>query len=129
MSKNEAETKEFPTADVLSAVTGFLMGEMGGLYKLLNWMTGEDVFTHQIPRVIREAQPVLVAAHPGLQQAIDESDDVNKETVSHWKRTWEDRYGPTMAVPKFNSDTHESIDPLSELAEKVHPDKIITVKV
>ena len=123
------QTKEFATVDVLSTITGRLMGDIGGVYEVLNWMTGESVFTHQLPRIGREATPVVVAAHPLLQQAVDEAEQVNQENYKEWRQTWEDRYGPTIAVPKFGADTHESIDPMSELAEKVHPDKIITIKV
>lgn len=123
------DTKEFSTADVMSTVTGVLVSQISGVYEVLNWMTGESVFTHQLPRISREARPVLVAAHPLLQQAIDEREQVNHENYKEWLRTWEDRYGPTIAVPKFTAATHEHIDPMSELAEKVHPDKIIPVVV
>lgn len=122
------ETKEFATCDVLSTVTGTLIGKIDGVYEVLNWMTGESVYTHQIPRISREAVPVLVARHPALHQAIDEAAQVNRENWQQWRQTWEDRYGPTIAVPKFNAGAHERIDPLSELAEKVHPDKIITIR-
>ncbi len=57
-----------------------------------------------------------------------ESEQVNHENWQDWRRTWEDRYGPTIAVPKFNAETHERIDPILEAAEMVHPDKIIIVK-
>lgn len=121
------QTKEFATRDVLSTITGRLMGDIGGVYEVLNWMTGESVFTHQLPRIGREATPVVVAAHPALQQAIDEAEQVNQGNYAQWRQTWEDRYGPTIAVPKFTAATRESIDPMSELAEKVHPDKIIPI--
>lgn len=42
------QTKEFPTADVLSTITGMLMGKIQGVYEVLNWMTGESVYTHQM---------------------------------------------------------------------------------
>ena len=121
--------KNFPTVDVLSTITGRLMGDIGGVYQVLNWMTGESVFTHQLPRIGREATPVLVAAHPQLQLAVDEAEQVTPENYKQWRQTWEDRYGPAIAVPKFGADTHERIDPLSELAEKVHPDKIIPLRI
>lgn len=113
------QTKEFPTCDVMSTVTGRLVGQMSGIYEVLNWMTGESVFAHQIPGISREAVPVLVAAHPTLALAIDEAEQVTQENYKEWRQTWEDRYGPTIAVPKFTADAHESIDPMSELAEKV----------
>jgi hypothetical protein len=121
--------KQFPTCDVLSTLTGMLIAKIDGVYQVLNWMTGESVFTHQIPRISREAVPVLVQRHPLLQQAIDEADQVTPENWQQWRQTWEDRYGPTIAVPKFTAATHESIDPMSELAEKVHPDKIVTIAI
>jgi hypothetical protein len=123
-----AETKGFPTADVLSTITGRLMGQIGGVYEVLNWMTGESVYTHQTPRIGREARPVIVAAHPQFQQAVDEAAQVTPENYREWLATWLDRYGPEIAVPKLTPDQHESIDPLSELAEKVHPDRIVVVK-
>ncbi len=123
-----ASVREFATADVLSTVTGILIGKISGVYEVLNWMTGESVYTHQLPRISREARPVILAAHPGLQQAVDEAVQVNSDNWQHWHQTWEDRYGPTIAVPGFTTDTHESIDPLSEAAEHFSPDKIIVVR-
>lgn len=115
-------SKEFATVDVLSVVTGRLMGAMGGIYEVLGWMTDESLFTHQLPRVSREAQPVLIAAHPLLQQAVDESEQVTQENYQEWRDRWIDRYGPTIAIPKLTADSHERIDPMSELAEHFRPD-------
>lgn len=122
------ETKELPTCDVLSVVAGRLMGEIGGVYQVLNWMTGESLFTHQLPRVAEEARPVILAAHPALQQAVDEAEQVNSDNWRKWKARWEKRYGRTLMIPKFTADAHERIDPMSELAEKVHPDKIMVIE-
>lgn len=121
------ETKTFATVDVLSTITGRLIGDIGGVYQVLNWMTGESVFTHQLPRISSEARPVILAMHPQLGLAVEEAGQVTPENYKQWLATWEDRYGPEIAVPKFTADTHERIDPLSELSEKVHPDKIIAV--
>ena len=38
-------------------------------------------------------------------------------------------YGPTLEVEKLPAGEHYEIEPLSELAEMVHPDKIIPVMV
>ncbi len=121
------EAKAFPTVDVLSTITGRLMGGIGGVYQVLNWMTGESVFTHQLPRIGREAVPVLLALHSTLQQALDECDQVTPENYEEWRDRWLDRYGPEIAVPKFTADDHEYRSPLSELAESVHPSKIVVI--
>jgi len=120
-------TKEFPVASVLSVVTGRLLCEIGGVYEILNWMTGQSLFTHQLPRVSAEATPVIVAALPGLQTAIDEADQVSTENWPQWLATWTARYGAKVAVPQLTIEQHERIDPLSELAEKVHPSKVVVV--
>jgi hypothetical protein len=123
------QTKDFPTLDVLSTATGVLVSEggIGGVYEVLNWMTGESVFTHQIPRIGREAAPVLLAAHPTLAAAYQEAKQITPKNWRWFASLWLGRYGATIAVPKFMPVDHEKIDPLSELVEKVHPDNIIVV--
>lgn len=124
------ETKEFPLADVMSATTGRLVSPRGiqGVYEVLNWMTGEGVFTHQLPRIGKEAALVVLAAHPQLAQAYIEAKKVNRDNWMEWSATWTERYGETLSVPKMTTGQHERIDPVSELAEKVHPENIIMVR-
>lgn len=122
------EVASFPTTDVLSVVTGRLMGEIGGVYRVCSHMAGEDVYTHQLPRVGREAKPVLLAMHPSLQEACDEAAQVTPENYKEWLAVWLTRYGPELSVPRLSEDQHERIDPLSELAEKISPDRIVVVK-
>jgi hypothetical protein len=120
-------TKAFPTDAVLSAVTGVLVSPIGGIYEVLSWMTGESVYTHQLPRIGKEAAQVVLALHPELAQAYAEVKEVNPDNWRHWRDTWIARYGATLSVPKLTIDQHERIDPISELAESVHPDRIIVV--
>jgi hypothetical protein len=123
------KTKTFPIGAVLSVVTGRLVSEnhMTGIYDVLSWMTGENVYTHQIPRISREATPVILAMHPHLKATIDEAEQITPENVWNWLATWKDRYGDEIAVPLMSIAEHERIDPQSELAEMVHPDRIVTI--
>lgn len=125
----ERSTKNFPIDAVMSTVTGILVCEdgIGCVYEVLNWMTGESVMTHQIPRISREAQPVLLAMYPEMQAAIDEAEQVNGQNWREWLVTWTGRYGASIAVPVMNIAEHERIDPISELAEHAHPNRILTV--
>lgn len=115
----------------MSTVTGILVSEngIGCVYEVLNWMTGESVFTHQISRISREAVPVILALYPDMQIAIDEAEQVNSENWRDWLATWKGRYGDEIAVPVMNIAEHERIDPVSELAEMVPPDRVITIGV
>jgi hypothetical protein len=125
-----ALTKDFPTCDVLSTITGVLIAEsgIGVVYEVLNWATGESVFTHQLPRISKELRAAMVAVRPELGAAVSEAEQVNPENWHDFAALWLDRYGPTIAVPKLGADEHERIDPMSELAEIVPPDRIIVVK-
>lgn len=124
------EFRDFPTGDVISAATGYLVtpSGIGAIYELLSWMTGEDVFTHQLPRIGKEAQPVILAQHPPLAEAYAEVENVTPANWQEFHDRWVQRYGPTLCVPKLDRDQHERIDPLSELAQRVHPSKIIVVE-
>ncbi|MER7280561.1 hypothetical protein ABT369_39590 [Dactylosporangium sp. NPDC000244] len=61
-------TKTFHIGDILSVTSGIFCtpNGMGGLYDILNWMTGDDLMTHQLPRASRECAPDLRRQHPDL---------------------------------------------------------------
>ena len=125
-----SETKEFPLCDVISAATDYLVSErgIGAVYDVLNFATGESLFTHQLPRVGKEFGAHLLRVRPDLQPIFDEAKDVNPSNWRHFASDWEDRFGRTITIGKMSEDDHERIDALSELAEKVHPDNIIVVE-
>ena len=118
---------KFTLGQVLSITTGKLLCEIGGVYAILNHMTGDNLFTHQLPRAMRECAPHLLKQFPQLAA-------VNAEagTAENWAVWLHDQvleYGNEFEVSKLPEHAHEFIDPLSELAEKVHPDKIIVATV
>lgn len=61
---------KFHISDVLSITTGRLVSNrhVEGVYKILNHMTGDNLFTHQLPRAGRECAPVLIATYPQLSK-------------------------------------------------------------
>jgi hypothetical protein len=120
---------EFDLGDILSITTGRLVSLSGiaGVYDILNYMTGESLFTHQLPRVCDEARPVILAMHPQLAE-IDAEAEITPDNCNAWLAEQKAIYGERLPVPKLSRDQHERIDPISELAEKVHPDNIIVVK-
>lgn len=122
------KTQNFPTAAVLSTMTGYLVcPTIDEVYAVLKWMTGESVYTHQLARVGGEARDAMIALMPPLAEAVRESELITPENWRDMLATWVARYGDTIAVPRMNADQHERIDPLSELAEMVHPDRIVVV--
>lgn len=123
------DTKDFPTLDALSAITGSLVSPkgIGCVYEVLNFMTGENLYTHQLPRVSKEAQAFMCKRLPALVATCAEAKQVTRENYRQWQATWLARHGETLTVARMGIEDHEPIDPLSELAEKVPPDRRIVV--
>lgn len=119
--------REFPTPVVMSAVSGFLLCDFSDVQEFCEFMAGEPVWTHQLPRVGREAQASFLRQHPDKQWAIDLCKTVNKDNYKAVADRLIDEIGPLLAMHPMSEDEHECIDPVSELAEKVHPDKIVVV--
>lgn len=119
-SEGPVTTKPMPLGDILSVTTGALVSRdhMDGLYRILNHMTGEPVFTHQIPRVGRECTPRLLEQHPQLADITvpDWSGGVDKDTVYAWLDEMEAIYGTELPVTPLAPGDHTSIGPLTELA-------------
>ncbi len=49
--------KTFPLAQVLSITTGRLFCDMDGIYEILNFLTNDNLFTHQLPGAANEVKP------------------------------------------------------------------------
>jgi hypothetical protein len=64
----EAREREFHVSDVLSITTGLLLStrHIDGVYDILNFMTGDKLFTHQLPRASDECKPYLQEQFPQL---------------------------------------------------------------
>lgn len=60
--------REFHVGDVLSITTGRLVSlrHMDGVYDILDFMTGDNLFTHQLPRAGDECKSYLLEQFPQL---------------------------------------------------------------
>lgn len=131
-----SETREFAIDDILSAMTGTLVSKrhIDGIYDVLNYMTGESLFTHQLPRASREAEGFLREQFPDLAaiEIPDWSDvpkDQIKDVVYGWVDSTIETHGPTRQVRPLAAKDHTSIDPFTEL-KMMRPDaQIITANV
>lgn len=122
-------TRTFDIGDVLSITTDYLVSERGmeGVYDILNFLTGDNLFTHQLPRASQEMRPVILKQHPNLEAIPDAN--VTRDNWRGWLAEQVALFGPTLELSPAQGHEHERIDPLSELAEKIHPDRIIGVQL
>jgi hypothetical protein len=128
-----SETRTFHLGDILTVTTGRLVSprHIDGVYDILGWMTGEDLFTHQLPRAQDECQGPLLAQHPDLA-AIEPPDDFGpdpKAGVEAWLAEQVTVHGETRPVAPLAAGEHARIHPLTELRQMRPDAEIIAVAV
>lgn len=125
MTNSTGETREFPFADVLTVTTGRLLSRrnMGGLHELLDWMTGQSLMTHQLPRAAEACRPTLLAAHPWLAGIEPPATESTGELLA-WLDAVEAEHPGDVEVPQAAGWEHR--DPIADLAGS---DRVVGVVV
>lgn len=117
---------EFETHAVLSACTGRLMGDIGGVYEVMSFLMGRPAYTHELAYYGEAAQKALIAAHPELPTRQD-FEHVNGDNYTDVLAEWTAKLGDVIkldeALRDVLADDRQSIDVLREM----RPDADITV--
>lgn len=122
------KTKRFHIGDVLSVTTGRLVSarHMEGVYDILNYMTGESLFTHALIRAAEVCAPVLLQQHPDLADV--KAEGITKENWRAWLDEQIARFGEYRKVVPLKAGVYEAKDPITELIDMGVPrEKIIPV--
>lgn len=126
------KTKTFDLADVLTITTGKLVSKrhMDGVYGLLGFMTGENLFTHVLGRAADICNPWLI---PQLPADIPNSDNLaeledmpnvsTKEKLAAFLKPLEEKYGNSFELKALPKGIWESKNPLEELASIMSEDQ------
>lgn len=121
-------TRTFPLADILSVTTDTLLSRrlMEGLHALLDYMTGDSLFTHQLIRAADACKPALLAQHPQLAhvappQGVDQAD------LIAWLANAEREHGEHLPVAPLDPDAWERRDPIEELCDRVGPERVFVL--
>jgi hypothetical protein len=109
------ERRTFTLGAVLSALSGKLLCSMDDLYRVLNFLTGEDLYTHQLPRAFKVAAPFVAQQHPEL--ALLDWSTVGRETWQPWLTAQVERFGPTLELEPIPFGAYEAMDPIAEAIE------------
>lgn len=116
---------KFPIAQILSAGTGRLCCPMADLYFIYNFLTGDNLYTHQLPRAFKVCQPWMQQQCPWLAQ-VDES-GCSPETWRAWLADLTERFGAEHELQPLPASVWQSQDPIAELIALVGPGKVIVV--
>jgi hypothetical protein len=94
---------------------------------VLNFMTGDNLFTHQLPRAMDECAPEVLRQHPDLADVQVPTEFDGEQHVWTWLAEQVDQFGETRELSPLPVDEHAVIDPITEL-RMMRPDApIITV--
>lgn len=144
MAKKERE-REFHVSDVLSIITGRVVStrHTDGVYDILNFMTGDNLFAHQFPRANDECKPWLLRWFPELAEAgtpnnlarLDElisnakyRNEPTENGVAMWLK-WMTEQGACNLKEKYKvqqipQEVHQHKNPIEEVAEMIGQKKI-----
>lgn len=136
-------TRMFATRTILSVTTGRLLTKsegprdngIGDMYRLMGWMTGDEPFTHQLPRFAETCKPWLLRWFPELSKAGEDKseqlldsfirDDGAEKGIELWLASL--ALPETFEVPVIPAGNHQHINPIEELAGMLGKDKAVVV--
>ena len=123
------EQKTFKTAEVVTACTGMMLcNSIGSVYDVLNFLTGESLFTHQLGRAMRELRPEFCRQVPALE-AYGDLPNVNTDNWQQALQDIVDELGEEITLTKPEYTDYQTRDMLDELVDMVGPEKVIAVAV
>ena len=124
---SNAKVRYFDLGDILSVTTGLLVSprHMEGVYDILDFLSGDQNFTHQLPRVSRECAPWVLKQHPQLAEI--SSEGIGRDNWQPWLTECYAKYGKELPLTPMPREMHTAINPLEELAAMMGDKKKIIV--
>ena len=119
--------KTFSLGAILSVTTGILLADIGEVHELLDHMTGDTLFTHQLPRAGRGCEGPLREQFPSLPTEIPELD--GWEACAAYLAPLIAAHGERHEVQPLRSEQHTVIDPLAEMAMNYPHVEVIQVEL
>ena len=140
--------KSFHISDILSVTTGRLVSSrhMDGIYDILNFLTGDSLYTHQLPRAMRECAPWLRSQFPSIMEdspiiikllpvldAKIANADKRKDRIQAACEQWvkmvqiEANLPETLPVYEMGAEMHTHIDPVEEAQAMVGDKRVIAL--
>jgi len=116
--------RDFPLDEVLTISTGRLVARrhMDAVYDVLNFLTGDNLFTHQLPRALDSCLPAVLAQHPDLAAIEPVTVPADAEHIWPWLEAMEAKYGKTRALVPLAE--WERRDPVEQACDMVGAEKV-----
>lgn len=119
--------EKFEIATVLSITHECLLTDISSVYKVLNFMTGDKLFTHQLPRARDFVRPFLFHQHPNLDGWTFDG-AINKDNYRQYVEMAVAMFGPELELQEVSALWTEK-DAMQEAVEMFGEDKVIGIEV
>ncbi len=110
--------KNFDLGTVLSLTTHRMLSEMDKIQDALEYVTGDPIWTHQIPRVMGQVTPYVLSLYPQLE-GVGLNEPINsKEEAIAFVNSQKEVFGDSLPLsPMSKSDGYSYVDPIEEAVE------------
>jgi hypothetical protein len=124
-NKGDINMRKYHLSDILSITTGKLVSikHIDGVYDILNYLTGVNLYTNEIPRALKECKVYLLEQFPQLKEV--NADGVNGYNIYEWVESQIKIFGEYLEVDKLPVGIYEYKEPKVELAETMKKSQTI----
>lgn len=100
----------FHLGDILSVTTGRLVSldRMGGIYRIVDYMTGVEHYTHQLSRGADACKAYLIEQYPWLSEVQPPGKFTDPQHVETWVAAMVERYGERHEVAPISTGEYNS---------------------
>jgi len=124
------DKKQFTIGQVISAGTGTLCCDIGEVYEILNFLTGDNLMTHQLPRALRACKQHVIQQFPWMKWVEDNKEACTPETWESFLASAAKEYGQTHELEPLPNGEWEYRNPIEEAEELMGDEsKVIPVVV
>ena len=123
------QTRTFDLGTVLTITTDrVLTDDFSNVYKILSFLTQEDLWTTQIPRAADAAKSYILQKYPQLAGVGEKEKITTKEELAKFLAEKAEIFGNEFTFEPMTKLLYEHMDPITEFHSK-YPDKPILVAV
>jgi hypothetical protein len=102
----------FTTNVVLSISHEKLLCDIGEVYRICDFLTGDELYTHQLPRAHRILQPWVLEQHPELREW-DET-NIGPENWQYYVGLAKEKFGESLPLTPLPREQWTHINPVDE---------------
>ena len=108
----------FSIGQVLTVVGDkMLVGDVGDLYKILDFLTNSQLWTHQLPDAAKKARPWILSQCPQFVGYDDST--VNRDNWRTWLADCRKKYGESIELEQMPPDDQLQTDPMRDIPDGI----------